>query len=347
MLYVAIKKTFSHFQLDVNFTIHKGVIGILGPSGCGKSLTLQSIAGLQRPDEGVIQLNNHLFFHSDNRIHVPTRHRNVGYMFQHYALFPHLTVYENIAFGLKKWPRKQVQHTVMNMIENVGLKGYENHYPHQLSGGQQQRVALARTLVTKPSILLLDEPFSALDHHTKQVMEQQFFSYLQQHFSGIVLFVTHHLEEAYRLCDELILYDRGRIIQQGKKERVFHEPENVQAAKIVGCKNIFPCTFVEKGDEVIGYVNGAQLIVPAHKKKSGATYVGIHSHHIRFVDEATCNAFSFRIIRTVPNVYTYDVTIQTDHFTLQASVSEEEWRHMHNKKVYLPPEHLFFLREGG
>ncbi|MGG3957354.1 ABC transporter ATP-binding protein [Bhargavaea massiliensis] len=345
MLYVAIKKVFPHFQLDVHFTIEKGIVGILGPSGCGKSLTLQSIAGLQRPDEGVIQLHDRLFFHSDKRIYIPARHRNVGYMFQHYALFPHLTVYENIAFGLKKWPKKQVQHTVTNMIENIGLEGYENYYPHQLSGGQQQRVALARTLVTKPSILLLDEPFSALDHHTKQAMEQQFFSYLQQHFSGIVLFVTHHLEEAYRLCDELMLYDRGRIIQQGKKERVFYEPENVQAAKIVGCKNIFPCTIDDRGEQLICSVNGASLIVPAYKKKSKATYIGIHSHHIRFVDEATYNTFSFQIIRTVPNVYTYDVTLQTEHFILQASVSEGEWQHIQNKKVYLPPEHVFLLFE--
>ncbi|WP_461201859.1 sulfate/molybdate ABC transporter ATP-binding protein [Anoxybacillus sp. TBDG-1] len=345
MLYVAIKKMFPHFQLGVHFTIEKGIVGILGPSGCGKSLTLQSIAGLQRPDEGTIQLHDRVFFHSDKRIHVPARHRNVGYMFQHYALFPHLTVYENIAFGLKKWSKKQVQHTVLNMIENIGLKGYEHHYPHQLSGGQQQRVALARTLVTKPSILLLDEPFSALDHHTKQTMEQQFFSYLQQHFSGIVLFVTHHLEEAYRLCDELILYDRGRVIQHGKKERVFREPENVRAAKIVGCKNIFPCTFNDRGERLVCSVNGASLIVPPHKRKHGATYIGVHSHHIQFVDDAAYNAFSFRIIRAVPNVYTYDVTLQTDYFILQANVSEEEWRQMHNKKVYLPPECLFLLFE--
>jgi molybdate transport system ATP-binding protein len=345
MLHVAIKKSFPYFTLDVAFTIQTGITGILGPSGCGKSLTLQCIAGLQSPDEGSILLNERVFFDSSQKINMKTRYRKIGYMFQNYALFPHLTVKQNIAFGLKGKPREEVEQKVAAMIEKIKLNGYEHHYPAQLSGGQQQRVALARTLVTEPDVLLLDEPFSALDHHTKQLLEQEFLLFIKENFAGIVLLVTHNMEEAYRLCDQLILYDEGKVVQVGDKQQVLNEPSNVKAAKIVGCKNVWPLDSVAIDEEISCYVNGAKIMVPRKKERAHPRFLGIHSHHIRFVEEQSYNTFDYEIVECIPNMHAYDLIVETKHFTLHVTVPTNELHSIlsREKKLYLPPEHIFVL----
>ncbi|OAO78478.1 Molybdenum transport system permease protein ModB / Molybdenum transport ATP-binding protein ModC [Anoxybacillus flavithermus] len=345
MLHVAIKKSFPHFTLDVAFTIEKGIAGILGSSGCGKSLTLQCIAGLQSPDEGLIRLNERVFFDSSQKINMKTRYRKIGYMFQNYALFPHLTVSQNIAFGLKGKPREEVEQKVATMIEKIKLNGYEHYYPSQLSGGQQQRVALARTLVTEPDVLLLDEPFSALDHHTKQLLEKEFLLFIKENFAGVVLLVTHNMEEAYRLCDQLILYDEGKVVQVGDKQQVLNEPSNAKAAKIVGCKNVWPLDSVAIDEEISCYVNGAKIMVPRKKERANPRFLGIHSHHIRFVEEQSYNTFDYEIVECVPNMYAHDLTVQTKHFTLHVTVPTNELHAVlsHERKLYLPPDRLFLL----
>lgn len=151
MLRINIKKTFPEFELDAAFEAGPGVTGILGPSGSGKSLTLECIAGIDKPDEGKIELNGRILFDKEKHMDIKTRHRHTGYMFQHYALFPHLTVKQNLAFGLKGRPKKEIEEKTAAFLKKIKMEGFENRYPAELSGGQKQRVALARTLITEPS----------------------------------------------------------------------------------------------------------------------------------------------------------------------------------------------------
>jgi len=347
MLHVKIKKAFPHFMLDVAFTAEKGITGILGPSGCGKSLTLQCLAGLEAPDEGSIVLNDRPFFDSRQRVNVKPKDRKIGYMFQNYALFPHLTVKQNIAFGLKGKPKAEIEQKVAEMIKKIGLQNYERHYPAQLSGGQQQRVALARTLITEPDVLLLDEPFSAVDHYMKQALEQQLISFIQEHFTGIVLFVTHNIEEADRLCDRIIMYHEGKVIQEGKKEDVFARPVNVTAARMIGYENLFPVDSIERRHEgMVAFINGIELLVKDANVPPSPLFLSVHANHLLFVEDDRPNTFDYEIVQTRTRMNHFDVMIKTEHFMLQATVAKKDWDSLlaSKKKLYLPPEHLFFLQ---
>ena len=196
-LYVDIKKKFPGFSLNIQFEGSKERIGLLGASGSGKSMTLRCIAGLVKPDEGKIIVNGKIFFDSEKGINLKPQNRKVGFLFQNYALFPHLTIKENIAFGIIGLSYSDRDLKVLQLLEKFHLTGLENRYPHQVSGGQQQRVALARTIATEPDILLLDEPFSALDEHLRSHMTKEMLGFLKE-FNGSTLFVTHNMEEAYQ-----------------------------------------------------------------------------------------------------------------------------------------------------
>ncbi|HLI29612.1 MAG TPA: ATP-binding cassette domain-containing protein, partial [Terriglobia bacterium] len=170
-LEVDIEQRFKDFRLEVRFRAGNKPLGILGPSGSGKSMTLRCIAGLETPARGTIVLNGKRLFDSARGINLPSRERRVGFLLQDYSLFPHLTVAENITFGLRRFPRESIRQTLAEQIERFKLQGLEERTPRQLSGGQQQRVALARALATEPEVLLLDEPLSALDVHLRSQME--------------------------------------------------------------------------------------------------------------------------------------------------------------------------------
>lgn len=235
---VAIKKTLGNFKLDVAFQTAPGVLGLLGASGCGKSKTLQCITGIERPDEGHVRLGDRIFFDSGRHINVSVQERRVGYLFQHYALFPNMTVKENIACGIRKTTAKEMRNVLLrSMIERMRLEGLENQRPAQLSGGQQQRVALARMLVNEPDILLLDEPLSALDSYLKEQVITELKTLLQQ-FQKHVIIVTHSRDEAYQLCDSIAVLDKGRLEVIGKTADVFAQPQTRAAAILTGCKNI-------------------------------------------------------------------------------------------------------------
>jgi molybdate transport system ATP-binding protein len=350
MLKVDITKTLKHFQLTTTFTAEAGITGIIGPSGCGKSVTLQSLAGLQTPESGEISLNNRPLFHSEHGIHVKSKDRNIGYVFQNYALFPHLTVEKNIEYGLKGRSSLEKKQKVSSLIKKVQLTGYENHYPNQLSGGQQQRVALARTLVTEPDLLLLDEPFSALDHHVKHILEQELVSILQENYSGIVLLVTHNMEEAYRLCDQLILYDKGQIIQSGKKEDVFQKPENTAAARVIGCKNILPVDSITKTN---GYITcrmeGLNVKVNSRHVSDNTTHIGIYSENITFTKEKehADNTYPFTINNVVKGIHQTDINLSLENeIDIIASVPNNEVDAVFHGdvKVELPMSQLFLLK---
>lgn len=235
-LYVDIQKKLPGFQLEVCFEGGTDTIGLLGASGSGKSMTLRCIAGLETPDSGRIVLNGRVLYDSVSNINLPSRKRKIGFLFQNYALFPHMTVEENIRFGLGDLKTEEQARKVNEMISMVHLEGLEKRRPSQLSGGQQQRVALARALAIEPEALMLDEPFSALDEHLRNSLLKQLSETLSN-YRGVTLFVTHNMEEAYRICKELVLLSSGKLEAKGAKEVIFMRPPTIEAAQLTGCKN--------------------------------------------------------------------------------------------------------------
>jgi molybdate transport system ATP-binding protein len=236
LLKVEINRTLPGFKLDVALSVNGEVLGILGPSGSGKTMTLLCIAGLIHPDSGFIQLNDRVLFDSSKKLNLQPKDRNVGFVFQNYALFPHLSAGNNIAYGIRHQPKKEVDRRVQLLIENMGLSGLQNRYPSELSAGQQQRVAVARALAPEPDILLLDEPFSALDSLTKEQLEMQILD-LRQFYKGHIILVTHDLAEAYRLSSRIAVYDTGKIAQCDLKEKIISSPVNRTVARITRFRN--------------------------------------------------------------------------------------------------------------
>jgi iron(III) transport system ATP-binding protein len=224
----------------VGFTVRDGeLFTLLGPSGCGKSTTLMSIAGFQAPDEGRIAVGEETFFDAARRIAVPAEHRNLGIVFQSYAVWPHMTVFENLAFPLKvrKLKRAAIRTRVLEVLELVEMRQFEQRYPHQLSGGQQQRVALARALVYSPSVLLLDEPFSNLDAKLRE-RARTWVKELQRTLGLTTIFVTHDQDEALSMSDRIVVLSAGKVQQIGTPEDVYRRPVNRFVAGFVGRVNL-------------------------------------------------------------------------------------------------------------
>lgn len=210
MLEVQIYKKLAEFDLDISFQVDDNILGLMGASGSGKSMTLKCIAGIEMPDQGRIVLNGRVLFDSEKKINVPIQKRNVGYMFQSYALFPNMNVYENISVGLRARKVKDVDIVVQKVMQQFRIFELASRYPKQLSGGQRQRVALARLIAYEPDVLLLDEPFSALDEDLKKDLLQELKSELQ--ISKPVIFVSHDKEEVNYLCDLKYKIKQGEII---------------------------------------------------------------------------------------------------------------------------------------
>ncbi len=238
MLELDIVKDLGDFCLRVAFQAGENMVALFGPSGSGKSLTLHCIAGLTAPDRGAITIDGQTVFHSGRGINLPPQRRRVGYVFQNYALFPHLTVEANIGYGLHFLPAPERRLQVQQAIRRVRLDGLEKRLPRQLSGGQQQRVALARTLATQPRILLLDEPFSALDSAVRGRLQSELMQLLRQ-LPITTILVTHNLPEAYALSERMVVYDAGRILQDGHRDEVLYKPRTRSVARFTGTKNIF------------------------------------------------------------------------------------------------------------
>ncbi len=243
---IDIKKAFGSFQLDVAFSAGDETFGFLGASGCGKSLTLRCIAGIETPDEGHIVVNGTTFFDSDRNINLTPQQRKTALLFQSYMLFPNLTVADNIAAGIgKDVDRAQRDRLVAEEMRRFSLSGFEKRYPAQLSGGQQQRVALARMLAAHPGILMLDEPFSALDSHLKGVLEQNLVG-LFEAFTGTILYVSHDIDEAIRFCDRIAVVEHGSIMEIDSCDQLVNSPQSAAAIKLSGCKNATEAQFVDQ-----------------------------------------------------------------------------------------------------
>lgn len=237
-LSVHIKKKLGDFRLSVDLEHPEGITGILGASGCGKSMTLKAVAGIIKPDEGRIVLDGRVLFDSEKRINRKPQEREVGYLFQNYALFPNMTVEKNILCGLRREKdRKKRREKMEEMLEWMGLSGQRGLYPWQLSGGQQQRTALARMLVSEPKLLLLDEPFSALDAYLREQLQIQVKEILSR-FGKDVLLVSHSRDEIYYLCGRTAIMHEGRILKADGTKAVFADPGTRAGAALTGCKNI-------------------------------------------------------------------------------------------------------------
>lgn len=282
-LEVRIKKQFPDFLLDVEFQTEEEIFGVLGESGCGKSLTLKCIAGIERPDQGRIVLNGRELFDSKKGINLPARERKVGYLFQEYALFPNMTVEENIALGIKEKKKGEKKKKIQDYIQKFFLEGLEKKHPSSLSGGQKQRVAIARMLAAEPELILLDEPFSAVDSYLKWKLEQMLLEWLEE-VQVTTLLVSHNRDEVYRLCDRMGIIHKGHMEVCGKKQEIFQNPGTVSAAILTGCKNIARIATITEGRAEIADW-GVLLPLPNPKISMGEvfTHVGIRAHDIRML----------------------------------------------------------------
>jgi iron(III) transport system ATP-binding protein len=223
---------------NVSFAVKEGeILGLLGPSGCGKTTVLRSIAGLERIDEGKIMLNGTVVTAPSERVFVPPEKRRLGFVFQSYALWPHMTVEQNIAYVLNGFSKGEREKRISDSLELVGLADVGERYPSQLSGGQQQRVALARSISYQPEVILLDEPLSNLDLKERERLREELRSLLKR-IKITAVFVTHDQEESFVICDRVILMHNGRIEQEGKPESLYASPSNVFVADFIGRGNI-------------------------------------------------------------------------------------------------------------
>lgn len=234
MLHVDIRKTLGDFHLEARFDAENETMALLGASGCGKSVTLKCIAGILTPDEGQITLDGVTLFDSAAKINLPPQKRRVGYLFQQYALFPNMTVRQNIAAAVRDKSRRKDKSA--ELIRRMALEGVADLRPAQLSGGQQQRCALARILASEPRAILLDEPFSALDSYLKQQLELELADTLSA-FSGTVVWVSHDRGEVYRNCRRVCVMDRGRTQPSMDTASLFAHPASEAAARLSGCEN--------------------------------------------------------------------------------------------------------------
>jgi molybdate transport system permease protein len=349
---VDLERTLENFTLRIALDAHNGAVGLLGPSGSGKSMTLRMIAGVSRPDRGRIALNGRVLFDSTTGCDIPAARRRIGVVFQDYALFPHLTVAENVGFGLAKMPRDEGRARIWKQLESMGISELAHRYPREISGGQRQRVAIARCMVMEPDALLLDEPFAALDPHLRRQTEEQLRATLAG-FSGPVVFVTHDMEEAFRFCSELQVLDSGRVIASGPKHQLFERPRTVAAARLTGCKNIVPAR--RAGNDCVEVDAWQCRLQTASEIPEAFAYVGFRSHQIVFQKPAgTANTFPCWLVSTseAPHEMTLYLRLHSEPSPgqaphLQADVSKDVWRDLSNQpqpwRVTLDPARLLPL----
>lgn len=288
---VKIKRT--DFELDVDLDLPaSGISIILGPSGSGKSTLLRLIAGLEKPDYGRINVRNTIWADTQKGICRPPQQRRVGMVFQDYALFNHLTVLDNVGFGLPRIGRKQ---RVVEWLSRLHLSELADRYPHQLSGGQKQRVALARVLATEPDLLLLDEPFSALDIHLRHQLREELMETVS-HVKQPVLMVSHDLDDARFLADTIGVMVNGRLQQLGKPYEVFDDPHTLSVARVLGWRNLLPVKTIE-GNIVSASWGRLEL---EREPDINTAYIGIRSEHVRLANtnsQGNCQGLPAKIIR--------------------------------------------------
>ncbi|KNZ43375.1 sulfate/molybdate ABC transporter ATP-binding protein [Acetobacterium bakii] len=351
---IEIKKKLYEFQLDAKLQSKEDIIGILGASGSGKSMLLRCIAGLVKPDEGTIIINGKTFFDSEKKINLSMRERKVGFLFQNYALFPNMTIEENIAFGLDSFSKSDKKKKVNELMEKYHLGDIENRYPAQISGGQQQRVALARAVAVEPDILLLDEPFSALDVHLRNHMIREMSESLKQ-YKGIALFVTHNMEEAYQLCDHIAIFNKGKVEAFNEKKNVFQHPVSMEAAKITGCKNLSKA--VRLSENVMAIADWGIQLKTTVEIEYEVGFVGVRANNIRIVESCT-EENCFKVWLADENEAPFRTSLflkigsepeNSDDFQIQCIITRDQRVKITDTTkpffIYINPEYVFFVEK--
>lgn len=314
-LSVDIAKHFGDFSLEVAFDAGAETLGFLGASGCGKSLTLRCIAGIETPDEGKIVVNDTVFFDKAHgkkaRINLAPQQRKTALLFQNYQLFPNLTVEQNVAAGLSPKIDSATRSALINeQLVRFGLEKLAKRYPLQLSGGQQQRVALARMLAAKPGILMLDEPFSALDAHLKSALEQD-LQKLFERFEGSILYVSHDIDEAFRFCDRIAVVNEGHLEEIDTKDRIITDPQTLATIRLSGCKNTTEATYI---DEHHAFLPKWNITITSTRPLSPEIkYCGMRAKFIEYADNiANQNSDESSIEKSAaePSVNTYWVRVE-------------------------------------
>ncbi|MBS9388221.1 MAG: molybdate ABC transporter permease subunit [Dolichospermum sp. WA123] len=349
-LFLDIEKRLDNFYLQVAFNTDNQPLGLLGSSGAGKSMILRCLAGIETPNKGRIILNGRVLFDSEKNINIPIHQRQIGFLFQNYALFPHMTVAQNITFGLPKYLNAKEE--VEKQLIAMQLQGFGDRYPHQLSGGQQQRIALARALASKPEALLLDEPFSALDTHLRSQLEQQVAEILDD-YSGVTLFVTHNMEEAYRLCPNLLVLEQGKAAHYGSKYEIFQHPASVNVAQITGCKNFSRANILSP--QKIEAIDWGCTLEVREKIPAKLSHVGIRAHHLIFTKyPQQVNTFPCYLVRTSETPHRMTVFLKLNSvgnhphdYHLQGEIYKEKWVNIQDQSfpwyVHLDPLQLLLM----
>lgn len=330
MLSCKIKKEFKNFKLDVDFTMEEETLGFLGASGAGKSLTLKAIAGLIKPDSGKIVLNDRVLFDSEQNINVKTQDRKVGFLFQDLALFPNFTVEENVRTGL----RDNKDEDISDKLKEMQIYHIKDKYPDYISGGEKQRVALCRILVNKPDILILDEPFSALDEFLKQSIEIE-VSKLIRKYKLKTLLVTHNKDEAYRLCDKIISINKGKSFEKKSTEIFFQNPTSLTEAKLIGISN-FSEYDIRSEREIYAKNWGISLKVD---NVVDGKICAIPSNKILISDKKECqNSFLFSDIELIENIDSYIMIFNQDkdkYDDIRIEVRKDEYNRLKDKDIFV------------
>ncbi|OUS74184.1 ABC transporter [Pseudoalteromonas sp. A601] len=304
----------------LNLTVEKDeIVCLLGPSGCGKTTTLKAIAGIVTANQGKVFIDTKLV--SDEDTFLAPEHRNIGMMFQDYALFPHLTVADNIGFGLAKMSKSQKQQRVDEMLELVQLQGCAMRFPHQLSGGQQQRVAIARALAYKPSLLLLDEPFSNIDTQVRFELIADIRRIIKNQQVSAV-FVTHSKEEAFAFSDTLAVMHRGKIAQQGTPEQLFSAPNSKVVAEFLGQGIYLNADVLTATEYSTCYGVVESLIAHHHSTDSGQLY--IRPHHLTLTPASVQCEQTVKVLsrRFIGSSYVYKVVVNEQEIEVAAELAQ-------------------------
>ena len=344
MLEVDIKKNFENFKLDAKFTNEEGILGILGASGSGKSLTLKAIAGIIKPDYGKIILNGRILFDKDKKINIPTKDRKVAYLFQDYALFPNMTVYENVKTGLRV-KNGNFEKIIDKKLEELHIDHIKNKRPDMISGGEKQRTALARILVNEPEILLLDEPYSAIDGYLRWSIELEVRKIIEE-YKIPTLFVSHDRDEIYRMCDDIVIMAKGKSEAKKTTKELFHNPETMAAAELSGCKNF---SEIEKIRENSYKIKAWDLDLDLEKDYK-EKFIGIRGHDVEISkNKKEKNSYEVEILKEIEQTFNMCLIIRKKEGQGQITVflDKEKWKNLKNEKnLYfnLREDKIMFLK---
>lgn len=346
-LSVDIQKRLGTFRLQAQFEAEDERLALLGASGCGKSVTLRCIAGILTPDEGKIILDGVTLFDSAARVNLPPQRRKVGYLFQQYALFPNMTIRQNIAAAVRERGRRE--ETVSRLLRQFQLEQAARQRPGQLSGGQQQRAALARILASEPRALLLDEPFSALDSYLKYQLELELMDTLDQ-FPGTVLWVSHDRGEVFRTCRRVCVIDQGRSCAVQNLSQLFHAPGTEAAARLSGCKNYADA--VPQGEAVL-LPEWNLTLSCGRPVPSGVKRIGVRAHFVRPAENAGENVFPCAVVRVVEDVFTTIILLRPEGAAPEAPLLRMEldkmaWRALPGKdrlRILIEPRDILLFEQ--